>query len=261
MDSTEAVELRFLIFGILGMFGLALAIVFFVVIYQRKLLRQQRALEEERLTYQKELLQATLDVQEKERVRIGRELHDGIGSMLSTVRLYLQQIQHVPDPEAQKSSMEKADNVLIETSQNLQGIVRDLVPTVLNQLGIGAAIEALCDVVQHNSTLEIGVNVSDSLSIPERLSLNVYRIVQELLNNTLKHAEASEVQLSFKPNGDTLKLLYQDNGKGMPDQRRVWGLGIKNIESRLSLLEGEMNITSQENEGTHFHIEIPYSKS
>lgn len=257
MDSTEAVELRFLIFGILGMFGLALAIVFFVVIYQRKLFRQQRKLEEERLTYQKELLQATLDVQEKERVRIGRELHDGIGSMLSTVRLYLQQIQHVPDPEAQKASMEKADNVLIETSENLQGIVRDLVPTVLHQLGIGPALEALCDVVQQNSSLEIAVDVSASLTLPEKLSLNIYRIVQELLNNTLKHAQASEVHVSFASHGDNLSLFYRDNGKGMPEKRRVWGLGIKNIESRLSLLEGEMNIQSKENEGTQFQIHIP----
>ncbi|MEL6653806.1 MAG: sensor histidine kinase, partial [Bacteroidota bacterium] len=90
MDQTEVVELRFLIFGILGMFGLALAIVFFVILYQRRLLSTQKKMDEERLTHQKSLLKAALQAQEAERKRIGRDLHDDIGSMIATARLFVQ---------------------------------------------------------------------------------------------------------------------------------------------------------------------------
>ncbi|MEL6590116.1 MAG: ATP-binding protein [Bacteroidota bacterium] len=257
MDQTEVVELRFLIFGILGMFGLALAIVFFVILYQRRLLSTQKKMDEERLTHQKSLLKAALQAQEAERKRIGRDLHDDIGSMIATARLFVQQT-HQQAPESQIAvTMDQADNILIETVKSLHLITQNLVPTILHQLGLTEAIGALCDTVRQNSEMEVQFQADTIPTLPPETALHLYRIVQELFNNTLKHAEASRIEILLRRTPGQFELRFQDDGKGIPQSEGSVqrGLGLKNIESRLSLLAGSMQITSQK--GTRFDLRIP----
>jgi len=244
------------------MFGLALAIIGFVVLYQRKLLAQQRKMEAERSEYQEELLQAVLDAQEVERVRIGRDLHDDIGSMLATARLYIQQTQQKNQSDDSLKLMDKADDVLTDTIKSLHVIARDLVPTVLNQLGLSEALAALCDVVQKNSPLHIDFEYMELPKLPAKVSLHIYRIVQELITNTLKHAEASQIDISLNHKSGNLVLMYQDNGKGFPEHsdKKKQGLGLKNIESRLSLMKGNLEISSPEKQGSLFLIRLPLDK-
>lgn len=260
MDQTEIDAFQFLTFGILGMFGLALAIVFFAVFYQRKLLGQKLKHEQARLEYQQELLKAVLDAQEEERVRIGRDLHDDIGSMIATARLYVQQSQvQSPNPEL-ANWVDKADNMLIDTANNLRKIAQDLVPTVLDQLGLEEAIGALCDVVRQSSHLSITFKVTEIPQIPKKIALNLYRITQELFSNVLKHAEANSVDIYLCYKEENIELTFKDDGKGIPLLQNVQnkGLGLKNIESRLSLLDGKLSIEAQANPGAQFIIYVPY---
>ncbi|MDW3648907.1 MAG: histidine kinase [Bacteroidia bacterium] len=258
MAESEGIELQFLIGGILGMFGLAVAIIGFVVLYQRKLLSQQKKIEEERSQYQEELLQSVLDAQEAERERIGRDLHDDIGSMLATARLYIQQTQQKAS-EKETEWMDKADEVLSESIKSLGIIARDLVPTVLNQLGLPEAIEGLCDVVRKNAGHKVTFGYGNLSEMPPEQALHIYRITQELITNTLKHADADLIQISLGSSEVGLHLIYIDNGVGMKltDNSKESGLGIKNIESRLSLLKGSLKIQHPEEGGVVFKIGIP----
>ena len=262
MDKTEIVELQFLVVGIMGMFGLALAIIFFVILYQRKLLNQQKKMEEERTNYQKDLLQALLDAQEAERIRIGRDLHDDIGSMLATAKLYLQHQSHLPKSHDTNWIM-KADDVLTDTVKNLGVIARDLVPTILHQLGLLDAIEAMVDVIRESSHLEISCQIEDIPPLSDSLGLHIYRIIQELCNNVLKHAEASSVGLELGYREGEIWIEFRDDGKGMSEEATgsKYGLGLKNIQSRLELMNGNIQISTDPLTGTHFSIRLPYETS
>ncbi len=258
MDQTEVIELRFLVFGIIGMFVLALTIIAFVLLYQRRLLGQQQKLEAERLQHQQGLLKAALEAQEAERKRIGRDLHDDIGSMIATARLFVQQTQG--QSAESKTLMNQADDILIETVKSLHVITQDLVPTILHQLGLVEAIDALCDTIRKNAELQLEFQAEEGIHIAPQPALHLYRIVQELFNNTLKHAEASRIDILLRRTLTHLHLRFQDDGKGMqaPSSAPSSGLGLKNIESRLSLLSGEIRISSET--GTCFDIQIPLAQ-
>ncbi|MEL7531237.1 MAG: ATP-binding protein [Bacteroidota bacterium] len=258
MDQSEIVGLPGFVFAILGMFGLALSIVFFVVLYQRRLLNNQKKMDEERLAHQQGLLKAALEAQEAERKRIGRDLHDDIGSMIATARLFVQQTQSQNPQNA--SLMNQADDILIETVKSLHVITQDLVPTILHQLGLVEAIDALCGTIRQNSALEIHFQAEEGLSIAPQTALHLYRIVQELFNNSLKHAEASRIEILLRRTPSHLLLGFADNGKGIhaPSSAPSSGLGLKNIESRLSLLAGTMEISAEQ--GTRFEIQIPLTQ-
>ncbi|MFK7923070.1 MAG: sensor histidine kinase, partial [Bacteroidia bacterium] len=201
------------------------------------------------------LLKAALEAQEAERKRIGRDLHDDIGSMIATARLFVQQTDSQSPQHAKL--MNQADDILIETVKSLHVITQDLVPTILNQLGLVEAIDALCDTIRQNSKLELHFQAEPNLSIAPQAALHLYRIVQELFNNALKHAEASRIDIQLRRTLSHLAFSFQDDGKGIhaPSKTPSSGLGLKNIESRLSLLAGTMKITSDS--GTRFEIQIP----
>ena len=248
MDEADIVELRFFIIGILGMFFLALGIVIFVIIYQRKLLAQQQAMEAANIQYQQELLQASLDAQEKERIRIGRDLHDDIGAMLSTARLYLQQSKAEKAGINPQQWIEKTDEILIQSAKELHNISRDLLPTILTQMGLQEAIEGLCDIAREHGILVSFFYAPSLPALSDQTALSFYRITQELINNSLKHAEADKLALTMKIEGEDFMFSYADNGKGMRVEqvKENSGLGLKNIESRINLLNGKLSFPEVE---------------
>ncbi|MEL6675982.1 MAG: ATP-binding protein [Bacteroidota bacterium] len=261
VEETRA-PLEFYVVAILGMVGLSLIIILFVVIYQRRLFRQQQQLQAEKAQHQQALLSSVLDAQEAERVRIGRDLHDEIGAMISTVRLYLQKL---PSKEEAGSLdwMMKADHLLEETVWQVRSISRDLVPTVLNQLGLRKALVSLCSMVRENSDLQVEFSAPELITVPEDIAIHVYRIAQELFNNVMKHAQAGQVHIFLEQGPQGLSLQFEDDGKGLPAEmlQEGMGLGLKNIESRLSLFGGHYQIGKGSLPGLCMTIFIPYSAS
>lgn len=251
---------QILIVGITGMAGLAIAMVLFVLIYQRRLFAQQKKLEEERSKVQRERLKSALAAQEKERTRIGQDLHDDVGSTLATIRLYLQQLHSQPDKT--EFWLDKADETLMMTVKNLQGIVKDLVPTVLNRLGLVAAVDSLSDTIRKNSNITINYTEEELPELPSVYAINLYRIIQELFNNALKHAEATCINIKLNYTEESIILEFSDNGKGMQTNNNSTstGLGLTNIQSRLSLIQGSLDVSSSPCQGTKFSIQIPFEK-
>ncbi|WP_020569964.1 sensor histidine kinase [Neolewinella persica] len=244
--------------GIFGMLLLSVALVIFFVLYQRRILAEERKRVEKEKVHQLALLSAAVEVQETERRRIASDLHDDIGSLLSATRLYLQQLSADASAEKTESIKTESLNILDEMIQNTRRITHDLLPPVLEKFGFQAAAEDLCERINKSGS----IHVSFSSNIDERLApkreIALYRVLQELVNNTLKHAGAKNIDVNINWARNLFSFVYQDDGKGFEQTEQVGkGLGLRNIESRISLINGNLESISKPGEGIRVDITLP----
>ncbi len=252
-------SVTFLLFGVLVMILLSVSLVVFFVVYQRRIYAQEQLRQEQARIHQKELLAAAVATQESERRRIASDLHDGIGSLLSATRLYLRQLS--PDLAGPKASAIKASSleILDEVIQNTRRITHDLLPPVLEKFGFQAAAEDLAEKVQGSSGVEIGCDLSQDKRLNNSQEVALYRILQELLNNTLKHAQAREIVISDAWQQNGYYFTYSDNGTGFVlNENEAVGLGLRNIESRVTVLNGELKWTTSPGAGLEVNIYLPH---
>jgi two-component system, NarL family, sensor kinase len=252
---------------------MTLFIILFVAFYQNRQVRHMLALNQLRETYRKELMEATFQGQEAERRRLARDLHDEIGTMLSVTKLSLNQLErqllpistsHVPDDpldtEAGQLQVQKTRLLLDETMSNVRRISRDLVPITLERFGLLAAIEEL---TEKASNTDITVTFESPNELPRLMpahELMFYRIAQELINNAIKHASATLVEVQFVRLDGAVRMSVLDDGGGfdydeaVKDQRG--GLGLRNIESRLSVVDGHVTFDVAPGRGSRIHVEM-----
>ena len=210
---------------------------------------------------QRERLKIALDAQEQERRNIAQDLHDEVGSRLATLKLYVSSLTNYlkKSPESDKLKQEVFDIIHVSLV-DIRRLLRELSPRTLDQYGYVAAVEELVDKI--NATHQIHVTFECRklvLPLPKNIETGLYRITQELLNNSLKHAEASEIVISVIPSGKVLSFFYSDNGKGFDFVEAKKGLGIGNVGSRVAVLEGQMKWFTKPGEGLEVTIEIPFS--
>ncbi len=244
MGETEgAITLKIIIIGMVVIFLLSLSVIVFFIIYQRRLLAQQKKHQKIESDYQKELLKTSIISQEEERSRIAKELHDDVGAMLTTTKLYFGQINPELPPEELLEITSKTSIFLDDMIHRVRSISQDLRPVVLEKLGLVEAIQSLAQTVNDSGKIKVKFQNNTSKTIAQSKALNLYRIIQELITNTIKHAEASMIKIELKNEKDALVIQYEDNGKGMDHKTlsHKKGLGLKNIESRLSVLSGRMD--------------------
>ncbi|MFL1894572.1 sensor histidine kinase [Aquimarina sp. 2-A2] len=261
-ESEEAITLKIIVIGMAVIFTLSLAVIVFFILYQRKLLAQQKRHQEKETRYQKELLETSILSQERERNRIAKELHDDVGALLTTTKLYFNQI--TPDlPKSEIISLTDRSLSFLDTMiESVRTISRDLRPVILEKMGLIEAVQSLVQSIQDTGAVRISFNYQPIQSLSKSRELNCYRIVQELLNNTLKHANASRILINIKTEKEYLVIAYEDDGKGYnPDtEDHVEGLGFKNIKSRLSVVSGKFYFPSTQ-KGFRMSISIPYDAS
>ncbi|WP_299259426.1 ATP-binding protein [uncultured Aquimarina sp.] len=256
--SEEAITLKIIIIGMVVIFLLSLSVIVFFIIYQRRLLAQQKKHQKVESDYQKELLKTAIQSQEEERTRIAKELHDDVGAMLTTTKLYIGQIEPELSSEELTGLADKIGGFFDDMIQSVRSISQDLRPVVLEKLGFIEAMDSLVQTIRDSGKIKISFKNYSTLSIAKTKELNIYRIIQELITNTLKHAEASDIKIEMKNQNDALIIVYEDNGKGL-DQKQLQyrkGLGLKNIESRLSVLSGTISFL-EEKSGMKVLLEIP----
>ncbi len=211
---------------------------------------------------QKERLKVVLDAQEQERRNIAQDLHDEVGSRLATLKLYVSSLTNYLKESAEAEKLkEEVFNIIHISLVDIRRLLRELSPRTLDQYGYSAAVEELVHKI--NATDQIHVTF-ECRKLPEQLPKGIetglYRITQELLNNTLKHANASEITISVIPSGGTISFFYSDNGQGFSYEKASKGLGVNNIESRVSVLGGKIQWFSKPGEGLEVTIEIPNKK-
>ena len=245
----------FLIFsiGTLGMVLLALSIFFFFVTYQKKMLKKQLELNEIRAKQQEEILINTITAQEKERKRIAQDLHDEVGAMLSVVKLNVGRIEKKSEEQVAKKLAAETKTYLDEVITQVRRISRSLLPPSLEKLGLFFALEELANWVNKSDQLKIVCWKSgEQFRFDTKKELAVFRIVQELLNNAIKHSEATSIYINsrFSPY-NYLMISVNDNGKGFElNEKMATGLGLKNLESRTQMMNAKFKMKSTPGKGT-----------
>ena len=207
------------------------------------------------------VMNAVLKGQEQERKRLGAELHDGIGQVLSALVLQVSQIHQAVSKE-EKDSVQQEITTL---KQNLQGAIKevrnishDLMPDVLDSLGLLEALKQTCANLQERSGMQVRFNHIDvEPRYDSAVEVNLFRITQELLNNVQKHAESGSVFVSLMDHGDILSLTIEDDGVGFDRTVVTNGIGLKNVKSRVNMINGEIDVESAKNSGTLVNIEVP----
>ncbi len=232
--------------------GLLIAVILIgggMVYYVRmKGLKENQAL---KFSLKEKQMEQMIDAQEDERQRLARELHDGIGQSLVALKM---QLQFDRNPKATDVTVQRLDVICDE----VRSLSHQMMPLELKENGLEPAIQQL---IEHNfsvSPIEVDFLFSGLQDrLPSNVEINVYRILQELSSNIIKHSKASKVGIQVLIRGKKLILIVEDDGKGFDAETQGGGIGINNINVRVEALEGTMQIQSSNGNGTYVHIAIP----
>jgi two-component system, NarL family, sensor kinase len=235
--------------------GLLAATSFFV--YNRRKLKQKALHQAEIAEQEKIRFKAIIEAEEKERGRIAQELHDGLGQMLSTARLNVAGLEDSV-VEEDKQYLEKSLKIIDDACVEVRNISHNMMPNALMRLGLISAIRELVNNVNSSKTLRIDFSSNVKESLGKSLDITIYRIVQEVLNNMIKHAKADHINLDLNRNGKNLIINIKDNGIGFntDELKESKGMGWKNIFSRVSMLNGTIELNSKPKEGTIVYINL-----
>lgn len=221
-----------------------------------QLLRQSAEIAGERM----KSLRSMIDGQEMERQRLSRELHDGLGQSLVAVKLKIESAENA-GPDKVKKIVDNVRESFNQTIDDIRRISNDLMPAGLEEFGVVTAIKNLCDSITGHSAINI---MFDSQNIPGDLhktyKIYLFRIVQEALNNIIKHSGATEAGVNLFYEDGQIKLIMEDNGKGFDPEERSsdGGMGLYNMKERVNLLDGTIEYKSVKNKGTIITVRIPY---
>jgi signal transduction histidine kinase len=209
---------------------------------------------------QRERIFAEITIRENERKRIAGDLHDSLGPLLSAVKLNISSVD-VRHPE-DKEVLEKTGKYLDEIIGSMRRISYDLLPNTLERRGLVEAIREFVNQVNLKRTIDIQLFVVKEISVPKDKEIHIFRMIQEIVHNTLKHAHARTLQIGMSEEGGHLLFLTKDDGRGFDKEKelgRTNGLGLKSLESRCEILNGILSLESKPGAGTNYFIKIPVS--
>ncbi|HEU4470497.1 MAG TPA: histidine kinase [Flavisolibacter sp.] len=255
-----------LFMGTLGMLVLTIGLILFIIFHQRKVIRYQLRLQQLEHEQQKILLNASIRLQEEERQRLAADLHDDAGPLLATARLYLNENLVNQDKATQLQSIYQARQILDDTIQLIRNISHSLMPPTLRNFGLESAINDLFQKISGSGQINASSRFheyKDRLK-PEK-ELIIFRVVQELVNNILKHSNSSFIHLTQNMhNGFCLIRLHHD-GRGIVQadfeklNKSNIGLGLKNISSRLKVAQGTI-LFEKDASQTYYKVTIEIPK-
>ena len=249
-----------------GISFLLLVVAGFSYIYyleNKKLARQKEINHQQEINRRKhqeqlKITKAMLDGEEKERERIAKELHDGLGGMLAGVKINFSGWASKTLSYEQRADFDQILNQLDKSVGELRSVARNLMPESLLKFGLETALKDLSEFYM-TEELEIDLQTYDiNKDIPLSVQLHIYRIVQELLSNAVKHSKATNILLQCSQNRKNFLITVEDNGIGMNilELENKKGMGVHNVKNRVEYLKGKLDISSQLNEGTTINIEL-----
>jgi signal transduction histidine kinase len=254
--------------GTFGMLLLTFSIIYFMVFHQRKMRAKNaelKRLEEEK---QQAMMKASIRFQEEERNRIAADLHDDAGPLLATVRLYLNENLVNQDKGAQLQSIFSARQVVDDAILLIRNISHSLMPPTLKNFGMESALNDMFNKINGSGSMNASVRFHDyRVHLNTDQELMVFRIIQELINNIIKHSNAGFIHLTQHVSGRTMHIRLHHDGTGLIQSEyerlnnSALGLGLKNISSRIKVLKGKINF---ELDASHtfyrVSLEIPMEK-
>ncbi len=218
--------------------------------------------EREHRRSERRLMRAIIQTEERERRRFAKDLHDGLGPLLSTARMTLSALlQHERDDHS-KQVLESASNVINEAVESIKEISNNLSPHVLTNFGLASAIKNFVFKVSQSKSINISFDtvLTDADRFDSNIETVMYRATCEMINNTIKHANATEVNISLEKIQRTIVIKYDDNGKGFDSEKTVMepnsGMGLSNIASRMNSINGMFVYNSAPGDGFHAVIKV-----
>jgi len=251
-------------------FGLVLALLIILYLLRRnfdskqKLAKQQSALLEEKIkTIEKEQqissLQSMINGQETERTRIAKDLHDGLGGIFSTVKMHYSTLQQETPAIKANPLYRKTLDLINNASDELRKVAHNMMPEVLMKVGLVEALQDFCNNISSGKLLKI---TFQTFGMEKRLGssteIMLYRIIQELINNIIKHADATGALVQINREGNRLSLVIEDNGRGFDtkEAEEKRSMGIATVKSRVDYLNGRLTIDSRKDAGTTVMIDL-----
>lgn len=260
MAESESIKLFQTLVPLIGLAVIiALGVVLMVHQFQRSLFRQRLSQENLKVKQQQELLRTAIAVQEQERQRIAGDLHDELGARLSVALRLLRQGYGATAvaPEAYHL-LPQLEEHLQQALDATRRISYELMPPQLVNLGLHSALLVLVEEVRQAGRLQVELTRSgEDGHLPWTVQLGLYRMVSELLHNTLKHAEAMKVSIELKETAGWVICHYEDNGKGVPSDQKGSGLGLQSLKARTTSLNGTLEWGNGTAGGFFAHIHLP----
>ncbi|MCX2495393.1 histidine kinase [Pedobacter sp. PF22-3] len=253
-----------LIFGLGCLFLLLLLVFVLLTARSRRKLAQQKEinykqqLSEMEKKQQLKITKAMLEGEELERERVARDLHDGLGGMLSGVKIGLSGWTDTQPGMSGDKDLHRIIGQLDTSVTELRRIARNMVPETLLKFGLETALKDLCEFYMREGLLITSEMFGIQKNIAMNVQLNIYRIVQELISNAIKHAHADNLILQCSQNENTIFITFEDNGRGfdMDTLADKTGMGLDNLKNRIAFLQGKFEVHSAPGEGTSIDIEL-----
>ena len=227
------------------------------VMYAHKLFKYIDRLNPQRQLLNNRLLTAVHRTEEKARSRFSKELHDGLGPLLSSARMSLSVLSREERSADQREIIDNTTYVIDEAIRSLREISNNLSPHVLNDFGLARGVQNFIDksAAMHDAKIRFTTNLRTERYDTD-IEVILYRVICELINNSLKHAACTSINLSLSQNGSELALDYTDDGRGFNPQMMDCGMGLSNISSRINSLGGTFDISSAKGKGMRAAIRV-----
>ncbi len=217
--------------------------------------------EQKLLEMEKKILSSVIETEDRERKRFAMDLHDGLGPLLSGIRLYVGEMDYLSGKD-KKAIIDEIKKLIDQAISDIRSISRNIMPDSFSENGLVKSLELFIRKIKPISNIKIDfVNRLDDKVFNKGFEIIVYRIITELINNSIKHSEAKSISIEFARIENQFVIFYKDNGKGFDVEtilEKSKGLGLKNIQDRIDSLGGFMKIKSTEGQGVDFEIRINY---
>ncbi len=251
-DNVDVPPQTFIWLGIIISFCFSVGLLFANV-----LIRYIDRINHNRRLLENRLMTAVLRTEERSRADFSRELHDGLGPLLSSAKMSLSALSTEKGGDS-RALIDNTMYVIDEAIRSLREISNNLSPHVLNNFGLARGIQNFIDksCAMHSTAIEFKTNLRTE-RFDSNIEVILYRVVCELINNSLKHSGCSRIELALILCGDVLQLDFSDNGRGFsPREMMDCGMGLSNINSRIGSLNGSFDIESRDGEGMHAHVKV-----
>ncbi len=203
----------------------------------------------------RELVKAIISTQEQERNRLAQDLHDDIGQQLSGLKMFMQVLSSKQGQEGGKEILNTCVNLVDSIAEEIRSVCFNLMPRTLNELGLEKALELLLEKTIPHKTIDFRLLCNqDNPTIDKDFEVNVFRIIQEFVNNSIRHSECNLVNISVIITSQHYEINLSDNGKGFDKKNMRKGMGLLNIATRTKFIQGEIQWTAKKGKGVHLRI-------